>query len=79
MIIFFVCNVSIILNIFIAIIAVWYDNFSENRKAYQMMETLKIRPQKQADKDFKSLISLTAPLNVLHIFFAPFLLTSKNP
>lgn len=79
MIIFLVCNVGIILNIFIAIIAVLYDNYSENRNVYQMMETLKIRPQTQADKEYSSLISLPAPLNVLHIFFAPFLLTSKNP
>jgi hypothetical protein len=44
MIIFLVCNVGIILNIFIAIITVLYDNYAENRNVYQMMETLKIRP-----------------------------------
>ena len=44
MIIFLVCNVGIILNIFIAVIAVLYDNYAENRNVFQMMETLKIRP-----------------------------------
>jgi hypothetical protein len=79
MIIFLVCNVGIILNIFIAIIAVLYDSYAENRNVYQMMETLNIRPQTQADKKYSSLISLPAPLNFLHIFFAPFLISSKNP
>lgn len=44
MIIFLVCNVGIILNIFIAVIAVLYDTYSEKRNVYQMLETLKIRP-----------------------------------
>ena len=79
MIIFLVCNVGIILNIFIAIITVLYDNYAENRNVYQMMETLKIRPQTHAEKEYSSLISIPAPLNFIHIFFAPFLLTSKKP
>jgi hypothetical protein len=44
MIIFLVCNIGIILNIFIAVIAVLYDTYSEKRNIYQMLETLKIRP-----------------------------------
>jgi hypothetical protein len=44
-----------------------------------MLETLKIRPQTQADKEYSALISLPAPFNSLHIIFAPFLLTSSNP
>jgi hypothetical protein len=79
MIIFLVCNIGVILNIFIAVIAVLYDNHSEHRNVYQMLETLKIRPQTQADKEYSALISIPAPLNSMLIIFAPFLLTSKNP
>lgn len=79
MIIFLVCNIGIILNIFIAVIAVLYDNYAEHRNVYQMLETLKIRPQTEADKEYSSLISLPTPINVLHMFVAPFLLTSSRP
>jgi hypothetical protein len=79
MIIFLVCNIGIILNIFIAVIAVLYDNYAEHRNVYQMLETLKIRPQTEADKEYSSLISLPTPINVLHMFVAPFLLTSSSP
>lgn len=79
MIIFLVCNIGIILNIFIAVIAVLYDTISEKRNIYQMLETLKIRPQTQADKDYSALVSIPAPLNIVHLIFAPFLLASKNP
>jgi hypothetical protein len=34
MIIFLVCNIGIILNIFIAVIAVLYDNYAEHRNVY---------------------------------------------
>lgn len=44
LIIFLVCNIGIILNIFIAVIAVLYDTFSEKRNVFQMLETLRIRP-----------------------------------
>lgn len=44
-----------------------------------MIETLKIRPQTQADKDYSALISIPAPLNVILLFTAPFLFTSNNP
>ena len=44
-----------------------------------MLETLKIRPQTEADKEYSSLISLPTPINVLHMFVAPFLLTSSRP
>ena len=79
MIFFLVCNIGIILNIFIAVIAVLYDGYAEHRNVYQMLETLKIRSTTQADKDFSSLISLPTPINFLHIFVAPFLLTSSRP
>jgi len=79
MIIFLVCNIGVILNIFIAVIAVLYDQYSQNRNVYQMIETLKIRPQTEADHDYSSLISLPTPLNIVHVFLAPFLLTSSKP
>ncbi len=44
-----------------------------------MLETLKIRPVTQADKKYSLLISLPPPFNVFLFFFAPFLLTSKQP
>ena len=79
MILFLVVNIGIILNIFIAVITVLYDHYSEKQNIYQMLETLKIRPQTQADKEYSSLISLPAPVNCLHVLLAPFLLTAKNP
>ena len=44
-----------------------------------MLEKLKIRPVTQADKDYSVLISLPAPLNVILLFLAPFLMVSSNP
>lgn len=79
MIIFLVCNIGIIMNMFIAVIAVLYDSYSESRNVFQMLETLRIRPQTQADREYSALISLPAPLNVLLVFMAPFLLTSNRP
>jgi Polycystin cation channel len=79
LIIFLVCNVGIILNIFVAVIAVLYDSYSQNRNVYQMLETLTLRPQTQADKEYSALISVPAPFNCVLIIFAPFLLTSKQP
>lgn len=79
MIMFLVCNVGIIINIFIAVIAVLYDAYSERRNVFQMLETLKIRSVTQADKNYSALISLPAPLNASLILLAPFLLTSSNP
>jgi hypothetical protein len=79
MILFLVCNVGIVINIFIAVIAVLYDSYSEKRNVFQMLETLKIRSVTQADKEYSALISLPAPFNLLLFLFAPFLLTSSNP
>jgi hypothetical protein len=64
---------------FIAVITVLYDSLSEQSNIFQMLETLKIRPQTEADKEYSALISIPAPFNVFHVFFAPFLLTSKRP
>ena len=44
-----------------------------------MLETLRIRPQTQADRDYSALISIPPPLNATLLLLAPFLMTSKNP
>jgi len=44
-----------------------------------MLETLKVRPVTQADKEYSALVSIPVPLNVTLIVFAPILLTSKDP
>lgn len=79
MIIFLVFNIGVVLNIFVAVIAVLYDKLAEQKNIFQMIETLKIRSITQADKDYSALISVPAPLNVILIFLGPFLLTSRNP
>ena len=43
MIIFLVCNIGLIMNLFIAVITVLYDGFSDHANVYQMLETLKLR------------------------------------
>ena len=43
-----------------------------------MLETLAIRPQSQADKEYSAIVSMPVPLNVLLIFVTPFLLGSKG-
>lgn len=79
LIIFLVVNIGLIMSLFVSIIVVLYDAFSHNSNIYQMLETLKLRAQTQADKEYSALVSLPTPLNVLHFIFAPCLLTSKNP
>lgn len=44
-----------------------------------MLDTLEVRPVAEADKEYSALISLPAPLNVLHIFASPCLMTAANP
>ena len=44
-----------------------------------MLETLKVRPVMQADKEYSALISMPPPLNGLLVILGPFLMTSKNP
>lgn len=60
-------------------VVVLYEEFFKHEAIYHIMETLKVRPQSQADKEYSSLISLPPPLNAFLVFLAPFLLTSKNP
>jgi hypothetical protein len=79
MIIFLVINIGLIMSLFISIITVLYDAFSHNSNIYQMLETLKVRPVTQADKEYSALVSLPVPLNILLIPIMPFLLTSKRP
>ena len=40
---------------------------------------MKVRSTTQADKKYSLLISVPPPLNLLLLFTAPFLITSKNP
>ena len=44
-----------------------------------MIETLKLRSTTQADKNYSLLVSVPVPFNFFLIFFAPMVLTSKNP
>lgn len=44
-----------------------------------MIETLQIRSTTQADRKYSVLISIPPPLNVILLFFAPFLVSTTNP
>jgi len=67
------------MSLFISMLVTLYEAFVEKQTVYRMLETLKIRPQTMADKDYSALISIPPPLNVFLILLAPFLLTSSNP
>ena len=77
--IFLIVNIGLFLSFFVSMVVVLYEEFFKHEAIYHIMETLKVRPQSQADKEYSSLISLPPPLNVFLLFLAPFLLTSKNP
>ena len=76
---FLIVNVGLFLSLFISMIVVLYDEFFVHESIYHMMETIKVRPQTEAHRDYSALISLPPPLNLLLLILAPFLLTSKNP
>ena len=44
-----------------------------------MIETLKVRPVTQADKEYSVLISVNAPFNLLLLFVAPSLIQNSQP
>lgn len=44
-----------------------------------MLETLKVRSVTQADKKYSVLISFPPPFNLILLFVAPFLMTSRDP
>lgn len=67
------------MSLFISIITTLYGFLSPKQHIYYMLETLEVRSISQADKEYSSLVSVIAPLNFIHIFFAPILLTSKTP
>lgn len=78
-VIYLIVNIGLFLSLFNSMVVKLYEEFFKNESIYHIMETLKIRPQTQADKEYSALISLPPPLNVFLFFLAPFLLTSKNP
>jgi hypothetical protein len=78
-VIYLIVNIGLFLSLFNSMVVKLYEEFFKNEEIYHIMETLKIRPQTQADKEYSALISLPPPLNVFLFFLAPFLLTSKNP
>lgn len=77
--IYLIVNIGLFLSLFNAMVIKLYEGFFKNESIYHIMETLKVRPQTQADKEYSALISLPPPFNVFLFFLAPFLLTSKNP
>ena len=76
---FLVANIGLITSIFSSVIVVLYDEFYRHKSIFTMLETLKVRPVMQADKEYSALISLPPPLNALLFFLGPFLMTSSNP
>lgn len=78
-VIYLIVNIGLFLSLFNAMVIKLYEAFFKNESIYHIMETLKVRPQTQADKEYSALISLPPPFNVVLFFLAPFLLTSKNP
>jgi len=64
------------MSLFTAMMTTLYGAFVEKQTVFYMLETLKIRPQTQSDRNYSALISLPAPLNVLLLVLGPFLATS---
>jgi hypothetical protein len=78
-VIYLIVNIGLFLSLFNSMVVKLYEEFFKNESIYHIMETLKIRPQTQADKEYSALISLPPPLTGLHFFLAPFLMSSRNP
>lgn len=78
-VIYLIINIGLFLSLFTSMVVKLYEEFFKNESIYHIMETLKVRPQTQADKEYSALISLPPPLNVILFFLAPFLMSSKNP
>lgn len=76
---FLVCNLGLVTSIFTSVIVVLYDEFYKHKSIFTMLETLRVRPVMQADKEYSALISLPPPINGLLLFLAPFLMTNNNP
>ena len=76
---FMAINVGLYMSLFVAITVALYGNVGDRGHIYHMLDTLEVRSVTEADKDYSALISLPAPLNVLHIFVSPILMTSSNP
>jgi hypothetical protein len=76
---FLVANLGLITTVFTAVIVVFHEEYYKHRSVFTMLETLKVRPVMQADKEYSALISMPPPLNGLLFFLGPFLMTSKNP
>jgi hypothetical protein len=79
MIIFLIVNIGLYMSLFTSMMVTLYAAYVSKQTVYHMLECLKIRPQTQPDKRYSALISIPAPLNVLLLLLAPFLLTSRNP
>lgn len=79
MLAFLVANLGLITSIFTSVIVVLYDEFYKHKSIFTMLETLRVRPVMQADKEYSSLVSLPPPVNGLLFFLAPFLMTTKSP
>ncbi len=79
LIVFLVVNIGLFMSLFVAMLVTLYGAFVEKQSVYHMLETLRIRPQTQADRDYSALVSIPPPLNASLLFLAPFLMTSKNP
>ena len=76
---FLISNLGLITSIFTSVIVVLYDEYYKHKSIFTMLETLRVRPVMQADKEYSALISLPPPTNGLLLFLAPFLMTNNNP
>jgi hypothetical protein len=47
---FLIINIGLFMSLFVSIITVLFHEYKKNENVYQMIETLRIRPQTQADK-----------------------------
>ena len=77
--VFMITNVGLFISLFMAIVVSLYSEFANRAMIYHMIDTLEVRPVAEADHEYSSLVSLPAPLNVLHLFLAPILLTRTDP
>lgn len=79
MILFLIINIGLFMSLFVSVITVLFDLYSKNDRIYQLVETLKVRSTTEADKNYSLLISVPPPLNLLLLFTAPCLVTSRDP
>jgi len=77
--VFMILNLILIVNLIVARLASTYKKYNQRRHLLVHLNTLHVRELTEADDKYSALISAPFPLNVLHFFTAPFLLSIRKP